>query len=98
MEIQYRAHMAHWAGSNANTIQDLHPQYTTYSHNILYWQYTKLMPYSEKHMIHDTDNIHNIRHTMLDLNNSCTTLMVYNTSQKIQHSIAIHNAYTDNTI
>ena len=37
-------------------------------------------------MIHDTHNIHNIRYTMLDLNNSCTALMVYNTSQKIQHS------------
>ena len=37
-------------------------------------------------MIHDTHNIHNIRHAIPDLNISCTTLMVYNMSQKIQHS------------
>ena len=116
-------------------------------------------------MAHDTDNIHNIRHTMPDLpysgkvwwgeslanrlfssiwrkkiwrinrstnrlsivctnllvwritddspnspnfspsklshytvNNSCTTLMVYSTSPKVQHSITIHNTYTENTI
>ena len=48
-------------------------------------------------MIHDTDNIHNIRHTILDLHNSCATLMIYNMSPKIQHSITIHNTYTDNT-
>ena len=35
---------------------------------------------------------------MLDLNNSCTTLTVYNISQKIEHSITIHSTYTDNTI
>ena len=35
---------------------------------------------------------------MPDLDNSCTTLTVYNTSQKIQHSITIHNTYTDITI
>ena len=35
---------------------------------------------------------------MPDFNNSCTTLMAYYTSQKIQHSITIHNAYTDNRI
>ena len=52
----------------------------------------------KEHMIHDTHNIHNIRHTMPDLNNSCITLMVYNMSQKIQHIITIHNTYTDNTI
>ena len=37
-------------------------------------------------MIHDTYNIHNIRHTMPDLNNACTILTVYNTAQKIQCS------------
>ena len=53
-------------------------------------------------MIHDTHNIHNIRHTMPDFNNSGTTLMVYNTSQKIQHSKHnsqyIHRQQTKNTI
>ena len=35
---------------------------------------------------------------MLDLNNSYTTLTVYNMSEKIQHGITIHNTNTDNTI
>ena len=37
-------------------------------------------------MTHDTHNTHTIRYTMPDLNNSCTTLTVYNTAQKIQYS------------
>ena len=37
-------------------------------------------------MTHDTHNTHTIRHTMPDLNNSCTTLTVYNMAQKIQYS------------
>ena len=49
-------------------------------------------------MTYGTDNIHNIRHTMPDLNNSCATLTVYNMSPKIQHGITIHSKYTDNII
>ena len=53
-------------------------------------------------MIHDTHNMHNIRHTMPDLNISCTTLTVYDTSQKIQHSEHnlqyIHRQQTKNTL
>ena len=83
--LTHMVHWAHWAGCNANTIQDLHPQYTTYSHSILYRQFTKLIQCSKKHMIHDTHNMHNKRHTMPDLNNAYTvyTLTVYVTGPAI---------------
>ena len=72
-------------------------QYKTYIHST---QLTHTTSYTEStdsiqssyhavqnHMIYDTDIVHNIRHTMPDLNNSCATLTVYNMSLKIQHSI-----------
>ena len=50
----------------------------------------------KKHKTHDTHIIHNIRHTIPNLNNSCTTFTLYNTSQKYSTVYTIHNTYTDN--
>ena len=86
--------MTYCAGSSVDTIWNTHGtlgwQYCKHNteltftvHNLL-TQHPILTVYEahtiqcKKYMIHHTDNIHNIRHTMLDLNNSCDTLMVYN--------------------